>query len=443
MAIQELDIWAKIESLTSPDNLTQRRDLYDDEFLDGWLRQVSPSALQLNQLLYLLSTTANPSFSLPTLYPTSLPLQDNMLECTGQSINVIDNYNLFCQYGDTLPNLVGEAPAGFTYVVRNNTNVYVPPGEFILSYSTGSEALTSTNLTTDNNFIISPNFESVGISSNNILDKRFNGNDTEIFSLEIDISTDYFVRRYVTNNEGNLNQLGRVQVPDPVFSIKVDTNTNKIIALTETVDTVTFIDMDTMTVDGSSSIPASTDSDISSNDSGIFVLTNREGVYTYNSSFPSAQIDSFDRVIAVSPHVDMITISSGIGSLYVEFENGLSGAYFIDPAGAISSIVAPTYTPSTVVRDVKFSPNGQEIAIIEGDDLVILDASSAPFTEVERLDLTGFTKRCVDWDRTGTRLFVGRSNGTLLVINRIGMSITKTIIPNLSNTNVTDLIYFE
>ena len=117
--------------------------------------------------------------------------------------------------------------------------------------------------------------------------------------------------------------------------------------------------------------------------------------------------------------------------------------YLIDGSGIITTLATPTYVPADTVTDTRFSPNGQEIAVIEGDDLVIVDASTAPFSEVERYDLGAlFLKKCVEWDITGSRLFVGRTDG-ILIIDRATMTLQKRIVPHPSTTDITDIIYFE
>jgi len=126
MAIQELSTWSEVENFSSPDDLPQRRTLYVDEFMDAILRQVSPSALQLNPILRLISLHSLPSTGTPVLHPDALPLESNTIYAEGQTITETDNYNLFCLYGATLPDLTGEAPAGFKYVFRDNNLPFIP-----------------------------------------------------------------------------------------------------------------------------------------------------------------------------------------------------------------------------------------------------------------------------------------------------------------------------
>jgi len=127
MAIPDLKIFAEVLNYSSPDDeLSQRRDLYGDEFSDGLPRQVSPSVLQLDQILNLLSISALPSFGVPVLHPDTLPLESNTIYAEGQTITETNNHVLYSLYGGTLPDLSGDAPTGFRYVFRDNNYAYTP-----------------------------------------------------------------------------------------------------------------------------------------------------------------------------------------------------------------------------------------------------------------------------------------------------------------------------
>ena len=120
MALQELKIWAKTlnnDMLTLTD---QRRDIEDEEFLDGWLRTSPASSQQMNQLFYLLTTYANPFPNAPVIYPSALDIPSVALEMNGQTITEEDYPNAFAIYGGTLPNITASAPTGFTYIIRGS-----------------------------------------------------------------------------------------------------------------------------------------------------------------------------------------------------------------------------------------------------------------------------------------------------------------------------------
>lgn len=127
MAIQDLKVWAETLLQTSPDNITQRMDLSDDEFRDGLLRRVTFDNPQINQLGYLLSLAAAPALGAPFLIYDGAPVPSNAIVAEGQSITEQDNFILYCAYGDTLPDLTGEGPTGFTYYFRDNNEPYIPP----------------------------------------------------------------------------------------------------------------------------------------------------------------------------------------------------------------------------------------------------------------------------------------------------------------------------
>lgn len=119
-APQELDIWAEVLNTDGVTGTDQRRDLNLEEFRDGILKLVTPSSQQYNQMMFLLSSYSNPFYASPYLIPTTETIPSNALEVDGQTINVVDNPNLFAVYGSTLPNIVADAPTGFTFIVRNS-----------------------------------------------------------------------------------------------------------------------------------------------------------------------------------------------------------------------------------------------------------------------------------------------------------------------------------
>jgi hypothetical protein len=118
MADQPLKIWANTLSVDGLTNITQRKTLSDEEYQDGWLRNANVSTHQLNTLFYLLTTYANPFPNAPVLYPDSLAIPEGALEMDGQGITEADYPNAYSIYGTTLPDLTGDAPTGFTYIIR-------------------------------------------------------------------------------------------------------------------------------------------------------------------------------------------------------------------------------------------------------------------------------------------------------------------------------------
>ena len=118
MADQELKSWAGTVSIDGLTNSPQRRDILDEEFLNGWLRNTTVSAQQLNSILYLLSTNALPHPNCASLFPDSTTVPSVALELNGQSITESEYPNAYALYGSTLPNISGDAPTGFTYIIR-------------------------------------------------------------------------------------------------------------------------------------------------------------------------------------------------------------------------------------------------------------------------------------------------------------------------------------
>lgn len=120
MAEQELEIWANQLTKDALTDTFQRREIFPEEFKDGWLRTESISAQQLNQLFYLLSVYSNASTNAPILYPTSVSIPITSLEMNGQIIAEVNYPNAFALYGTNLPDLATGAPAGFTYIIRKS-----------------------------------------------------------------------------------------------------------------------------------------------------------------------------------------------------------------------------------------------------------------------------------------------------------------------------------
>jgi len=113
---QELRLWAEQINIDGVTNMPQRRSLSNAEFRDGWLYGQTISAQQLNQILYLLTVYSNSSPAVPTLFPTAHPIPGIALEMNGQATG--DNEILTDVYGVSLPDISGDAPTGFTYIVR-------------------------------------------------------------------------------------------------------------------------------------------------------------------------------------------------------------------------------------------------------------------------------------------------------------------------------------
>lgn len=119
---QELKIWANTLGTDGVAGNTQRRDLTEEEFIDGWKRLSGVSYQQLNQLFFLLTGYSSPSEVAPYLFYTDggATLPSTALTMNGQSISSSSNPILYEHYGSTLPDMTEDAPTGFVYIVRNH-----------------------------------------------------------------------------------------------------------------------------------------------------------------------------------------------------------------------------------------------------------------------------------------------------------------------------------
>ena len=120
MADQPLKTWASKLTIDNASLAPQRRPLRDEEFQNGLLRLMSMTAQQLNQLFYLLTISSKSHPSVPELWPTSKAIPDESLEMNGQAILAAAYPNAFDTYGAVLPDMTGDAPTGFTYIIRKS-----------------------------------------------------------------------------------------------------------------------------------------------------------------------------------------------------------------------------------------------------------------------------------------------------------------------------------
>lgn len=119
-APQDLKIWAEQEIIDGVTNTPQRRVLNGEEFNDGILNLVTFTAQQYNSLMFIITTYSNPFYASPTLLPTTEGIPTEALEMDGQAITTEVYPNLFLVYGANLPDIVADAPSGFTYIVRKS-----------------------------------------------------------------------------------------------------------------------------------------------------------------------------------------------------------------------------------------------------------------------------------------------------------------------------------
>ena len=120
MSNQQLKVFASELTQDPVKGNNQRREIQEEEWLQGWGRLHGVTAQQLNQLFYLLTNHAAPSNICPFPYPDTLPVEDNMLHMNGQAISVTDTPTLFSTYGNNLPDMTADNLTGFIWVVRKH-----------------------------------------------------------------------------------------------------------------------------------------------------------------------------------------------------------------------------------------------------------------------------------------------------------------------------------
>ena len=120
MATQEIDIWADTIVLDPIKGNPQRRDIRDEEWLQGWLRMSGVSPQQLNSLFNLLTHYSPPSDICPYPFPSTGTTTDKMKVMNGQGITQEESPFLFEEYGATLPDMTSDNLTGFVWVVRNH-----------------------------------------------------------------------------------------------------------------------------------------------------------------------------------------------------------------------------------------------------------------------------------------------------------------------------------
>lgn len=116
----ELYTWAEVvvtDGVTATDN---RREILQEEALNGWVRDGTISTQQLNSLFYYLTLYASPFANTPYLMSTNVNVPTNALEMDGSTITQEESPNLYEIYGATLPDLSTNAPSGHRWVVRNS-----------------------------------------------------------------------------------------------------------------------------------------------------------------------------------------------------------------------------------------------------------------------------------------------------------------------------------
>ena len=117
--IQELQVWAKQEVVDPVSEKPQRRDLVDEEFLQGLLRQDTFSGQQYNSVLYLLTSYSKVNPFSPDVILDSKPTPDVAVEwIVGGAISSTETPQLFEHYGSTFPPLPFTLGVGWKAIVR-------------------------------------------------------------------------------------------------------------------------------------------------------------------------------------------------------------------------------------------------------------------------------------------------------------------------------------
>lgn len=115
--MQEIPVWCE-EVLTFGGTDT-RYDLKAEEALNGWVKNASVSAQQLNQLFYLLTSSAKVNPFSPDLLLATEELPSECVEWVdGGAIPQTEAPLLYEHYNGVFPTLQTYAPIGWKYIAR-------------------------------------------------------------------------------------------------------------------------------------------------------------------------------------------------------------------------------------------------------------------------------------------------------------------------------------
>jgi hypothetical protein len=120
MADQLLKVWAKNTVLDPVKQNAQRREIREEEWLQGLGRLFGFTAQHVNTLFNLLSHHSAPSDICPYVFPSGGVLTSEMLHMNGQTITEADQPYLFAEYGATLTDMTADNLTGFIWIVRNH-----------------------------------------------------------------------------------------------------------------------------------------------------------------------------------------------------------------------------------------------------------------------------------------------------------------------------------
>lgn len=120
MPSQELEVWAKQDVPDPVKGNSQKREIRDEEWLQGWGRLSGITAQQLNTLFNLVTQYTPPSDICPYPFPNGVAIPDQALVMNGQTITQQDQPELYAAYGATLPDMTADNLTGFVWVVRNH-----------------------------------------------------------------------------------------------------------------------------------------------------------------------------------------------------------------------------------------------------------------------------------------------------------------------------------
>lgn len=118
MSLQDLKVWAKTLTPDALKGNDQRRPIEDEEWDEGWGRLAGVSVQQLNQILFLLTSSAPPSHMSVFLVKDTIDITSVALKMNGQAITVQEAPLLFAEYGSSLDDLTADAPTGYSYYIR-------------------------------------------------------------------------------------------------------------------------------------------------------------------------------------------------------------------------------------------------------------------------------------------------------------------------------------
>jgi hypothetical protein len=118
MAIEVLEVWARISQNDPKTGIPQVRKIFPNESEKGWVNLATASAQQVNGILKSITQHSRCNPFTPELLLDSEPIPSNALEWIDGGLIDTEATELITHYGATFPVLQATAPSGWKYIVR-------------------------------------------------------------------------------------------------------------------------------------------------------------------------------------------------------------------------------------------------------------------------------------------------------------------------------------